>query len=329
VEMNPDPARPGERIRTEVTIGNHSGATLFNAKFRLRVPAEVGDGAHGYFDEDLLTGGGTCDLGNYPTLCESYGELMTWELGDLPAGAGGTLSLPLVVTSGVAAGRLISLEALLTADGDNQAVLEHTVIVDTDNALTLEVDESADPVVAGTQLTYTLTYGNRSPASVGSTVLTFPLPAGTTFVSASAGYTLVGGKVQWPVGTLGVGAGGFRQVKVAVGGGTSGTVLAVDAAELSQTGGTELARATAATRVSAAAIKLAVQIQAPNQPGNSMNTLFTITNPTNSELLNLRLQARVPAEVGNGAQGYFSETLVAAPVIWVTTPLCARATASW
>ncbi len=299
VAMNPDPVRPGERLRTALTVSNHSGADLFNVTLRVRVPAAAEN-----FQEHLLTGNGTCDVGSWNYICERGGELVTWVLGDLAAGEGVTLSMPMQVDTAVGAGQLATLETLLSADGGNQAVLERTAAVDDNNPLTLELDESADPVVAGSQLTYTLTYGNRSGSSIGSTQLVFPLPANATLVSASPGRSISNGQVSWDIGTISAGAGGFRQVKVAVPGGTApGSQLGIHAAELSGAAGIESARATSAGRVAAAGLRLSVQILAPNQPGNVMNTVLKIKNVTASELQNLKLVARVPAEVNN-----FNET---------------------
>jgi uncharacterized repeat protein (TIGR01451 family) len=73
----------------------------------------------------------------------------------------------------------------------------------------------APPVVApGGQLTFTLTVTNNGPGDATGVVITDPLPAGTTFVSASAGCTNSAGTVTCNVGTLTSGASQQRSIIV-------------------------------------------------------------------------------------------------------------------
>ena len=60
-----------------------------------------------------------------------------------------------------------------------------TTTVDPVADLSLTKTDSPDPVLAGQQLTYTLTVHNAGPASAPSVSLTDTLPAGVTFVSAT------------------------------------------------------------------------------------------------------------------------------------------------
>jgi uncharacterized repeat protein (TIGR01451 family) len=75
---------------------------------------------------------------------------------------------------------------------------------------TLTVSKSAPASVAsGSDFTYTVTYGNPGNTAVSNVVITDPLPAGVTFVSATAGGQLSeGGLVTWNVGTVGAGVTG-------------------------------------------------------------------------------------------------------------------------
>ena len=49
----------------------------------------------------------------------------------------------------------------------------------------MSIDEDNDPVDTGDLLTYTVRYGNDSAGSTTGTTLRFPIPDGTTFVSAT------------------------------------------------------------------------------------------------------------------------------------------------
>ena len=60
----------------------------------------------------------------------------------------------------------------------------------------------------GDELTYTVHYANRRGATVANAVLSMPIPAGTSYVSASAGGVYTGSAVQWSLGSLANGASG-------------------------------------------------------------------------------------------------------------------------
>ncbi|MGE5344563.1 MAG: DUF11 domain-containing protein, partial [Acidithiobacillales bacterium] len=61
----------------------------------------------------------------------------------------------------------------------------------------------------GSDITYTITYGNTGGSAATSVVITDPVPAGTTFVSATGGGTFAAGVVTWNIGTVAAGATGL------------------------------------------------------------------------------------------------------------------------
>ena len=64
----------------------------------------------------------------------------------------------------------------------------------TDTHYDIALRDSADPVAPGADLTYKLTFGYREEAlNLANATLTFPVPAGTSFVSATGGGSLIGG----------------------------------------------------------------------------------------------------------------------------------------
>ncbi len=67
---------------------------------------------------------------------------------------------------------------------------------------------AASSVASGANLTYTITYGNTGTASASNVVIRDPVPAGTTFVSATGGGMLMGGTVVWNIGTVNAGVTG-------------------------------------------------------------------------------------------------------------------------
>ncbi|MFN2387173.1 MAG: hypothetical protein ABR576_12975 [Thermoanaerobaculia bacterium] len=60
----------------------------------------------------------------------------------------------------------------------------------------------------GSNITYTITYGNTGAAAANGVVIRDPVPAGTTFVSATGGGTNVAGVVTWNIGTVNAGVTG-------------------------------------------------------------------------------------------------------------------------
>jgi len=96
----------------------------------------------------------------------------------------------------------------------------------------LHVTASALPAQAraGGTVSYTLTFGNPGSTAVAAN-LSFPLPVGTTFVSASNGGTSSAGTVTWSLGTVAAGTAGRRTVVVQVATtAVAGSQLAADAA---------------------------------------------------------------------------------------------------
>ena len=68
--------------------------------------------------------------------------------------------------------------------------------------LSITKTDTADPVVAGQDLTYTLVVPNDGPSDATNVVVTDDVPAGTSFVRADSGGIEAGGTVTWNLGTV-------------------------------------------------------------------------------------------------------------------------------
>jgi uncharacterized repeat protein (TIGR01451 family) len=66
------------------------------------------------------------------------------------------------------------------------------------------IAKSAPSNTGSSTVTFTIGYQNSGPGVARTASLSDQLPPGSTFVSASAGYVLAGGKVTWNLGNLGV-----------------------------------------------------------------------------------------------------------------------------
>jgi uncharacterized repeat protein (TIGR01451 family) len=113
-------------------------------------------------------------------------------LGDLAAGASATITVNVFVAPDVAKGTILFNEAQVssaTDDPDNSNNRDGvSTTVDTSADLSITKSDSPDPVVAGKQLTYTITASNPTgPSTAQSVLVTDTLPAGTTFVSGVNG----------------------------------------------------------------------------------------------------------------------------------------------
>jgi uncharacterized repeat protein (TIGR01451 family)/MYXO-CTERM domain-containing protein len=182
------------------------------------------------------TGGGT-----------AAGGVVTWTIGDLASGVTGQ-SVSFTVHLGTVG--TITASGITLTDGTHGATaaeVDTVVSAAPVPGLTLTAAAAATGTV-GTQLVYTLTYGNTGTAGATGVVLTAPVPVGTTFVSATGGGTAADGVVTWNVGALASGTTG-QTVTFTVSLDVAGTVTAANM-ELSD--GTHTANATSVvTTVSA------------------------------------------------------------------------------
>ena len=90
--------------------------------------------------------------------------------------------------------------------------------------LAVAKSDGPDPVAPGGLLVYTIVATNLGPAPSPGTAVTDPLPAGTSFVSASPGCTHAAGLVSCALGTLGASASATVTIVVAVGPSVTGTL---------------------------------------------------------------------------------------------------------
>jgi len=300
VELNPDPVRPGERGIAQITVSNRGGSPLTGVVLQARIPQGLDS-----FNPGYITTGGTCIGADSSNNCGST-ELMNWNLGVIPAGAGVTVSAPVFVDTATAAGRLLVLETLANDDGSNRAVRQATMATDTNNPLTVSVSEDVDAVPGGSIVQYTLNYGNRATSgNATNTVLSFPLPVEGVLLGSSGG-AIVGSNIEWNLGSLAAGAGGRRLVTLSVPGAVPvGSVVRLDAVELrgNVTPGVvpDAQRSRAVSRVEGTKpLGLAMTLAPdPVQPGQTLTATVSVTNASGGTLTGVVLQARVPTSVNS------------------------------
>ena len=226
--LRPDPVGVGEQIDLELTLTNTSLANVAAAVLALRWPQEIAP-----FNRVLATtaSGGCNELLN-DTICQGS-EYILWSFGTLVAGQSITVSVP-VNLAALPDGSVVDFDAFSLSGGEDRVMADRAVAVDSSRELQLGLHEDRDPVAAGGELVYTLHFGNTSTTHAApSASLSFPLPPGTTFVSASDGGSLSGGSVSWSLGTVPPESAGSRKVTVETDAGLARGSLLLARAELS------------------------------------------------------------------------------------------------
>jgi hypothetical protein len=298
IETIPDPIAVAEAADTQVTVTNVGDVTV-DPVLDLRLPDRLAA-----FDQNLTTRDGVCtQTGDLTTTCNAR-ELVRWDLAPLAPGARVTVSLAPVMNGGVSEARdgtLVPLraEVYVPAVGQTGERRIARQIIRKQNAHTFELlaDESTDPVSPGANLTYTLTFGHPVAGTAAGVVLSFPLPVGTSFVSATGGGVESGGIVTWNLPALPAGQGGSRQVTVHIAPAVEAGTLLTTVARIQD--GQPLptsARVSVATAVqSGAPLRLsATATPNPARPTNVLDVDLTVNNDTGALISGAVLQARVP-----------------------------------
>ncbi|TWJ19075.1 S8 family serine peptidase [Geobacter argillaceus] len=136
-------------------------------------------------------------------------------------------------TSGLTFTALAGNDYLIAVDGFNGAAgsitLNWNLALQADLAVAMTVDKSAP--VAGSTLTYSVTVSNAGPSAAVNLLISAPIPAGSSFVSATPGCTVSTGKVSCSMGTLAANASSSVQIAISPGAAGSLTFTANAAAD--------------------------------------------------------------------------------------------------
>ncbi len=120
---------------------------------------------------------------------DAAAHTITWDLGDLMTPESGSFTVVVQVASPLYDGTLLTNVVDFSDETPGSTPVQDTNVttVAADHVLTLDKDDSPDPVTKGSELTYTLAWGVAGNEPADGVVLKDPLPFGTQFVSASDG----------------------------------------------------------------------------------------------------------------------------------------------
>ena len=306
IDMPAQPLRTNVASPIHLTVTNRGATVRSGVRAELFFPPGLAD-----MSDALFSDGGDCTFLTNSTACDG-GETAFWDIGTLPPGAGKTVTLSPAVLSASADGRVLSFFGRAFAEATPDFWQRRSLALEADRALELEVDADHEPVAPGDKIHYELTFGNRGFSATAATELRFPLPAGTSFVEADGGGTLVANEVIWDIGTLNPGDSGKRRVAVQLEPALeNGDLVEVDSAEISGESGFEIQRTRqqATTRVETAS-QLAFSIDMPAQPlrTNVASPIhLTVTNRGATVQSGVRAELFFPPGLADMSDALFSD----------------------
>ena len=188
-----DPVAPAGTLQYTLVYGNRGLVSATSSELTLWTPAGTSFVS--------ATGGGT----------ESAGAV-TWDLGDLPAGSGGSVQATVAVPAGASNGDLLAASAWLrdSGSGRGEARAEARTRVQAAADLDVSIVSAPDPAALDDDLDIAFTVTNTSGGPLDDVLLIVRIPdefdeIGPTQITGGgdcAGLCRPPEFVQWPLGTL-------------------------------------------------------------------------------------------------------------------------------
>lgn len=131
-------------------------------------------------------------------------KTVLFDIGTVGAGENGSVSFQAKIDEIMPIGTTIIKNLAFMASNESPIIQSNCVSTTVETNVNLEITKTAapNPVRAGDNLTYTITFTNTGNATAHGVIMTDPIPVNTTFVSASDGGYLDSGSVIWNIGTL-------------------------------------------------------------------------------------------------------------------------------
>ena len=171
---SPEPVIAGNALTYTLTVHNNGPQDATDVTVTDVLPAEI-------TGETFCTGMG-CD----PSLGAAWTGMTS--LGTIPSGEDRFVVIRGTVNPNTANGTMLSNTATVTTTSTDPNLMNNadteTTTVNTQADLSITKTDAPDPVIAGTNLTYTITTTNGGPSDAQAVQIVDATPANTTFVSA-------------------------------------------------------------------------------------------------------------------------------------------------
>ena len=126
---------------------------------------------------------GSTPSGSYDAEANS----VTWSLGDLPAGDGGTVKVYVSVPSSLASGTTLQNSATISCAEDVQESASENTTVTGEPSLQISLSADKTLVKRCDIVTYTITYGNAGNSEATDVIIKVGIPQYTTYIVGSGG----------------------------------------------------------------------------------------------------------------------------------------------
>ena len=245
-----------------------------------------------------------------------------WTIGLLPNTSTATLTITATVNTNApatnTATKTAENEADSTAADDTASVTITPVAADV--AISKTVSNSVPN--QGTNVTFTVTATNNGPSGATGVVVSDPLPAGLTFISATPSLAYNSGTGVWTVGTLANGGSQTLSIVATVTGNTAVTNTATKSAEVQPdpVSGNDTASATVTGQAADIAVLKTVSNPTPNV-GSNVVFVITATNNGPSNATGVEITDTLPAGLTLVSFTPTAGSYVPATGIWHIGPL--------
>ena len=286
-----DPVVAGDQLTYTVSVTNKASTTATNVEVAEALPIGVS------VDTAVPS------QGTYDTSTER------WSVGVLGPGQSAQLTLAVTVPSTAAAGS--TLTNTVTATGEQA---DPIVTNNTKSAITtvevVEVDleigktEDLDPVVAGDQLTYTVSITNKASTTATGVEVAESLPGEVSLdaaVPSQGSYNTTTG--QWSVGVLAPGQSAQLTLGVTVVSTTAdGTVLANTASASSDQADSDLSNNTTTATTTVEVLEVDLEVGKTEDPdpvvaGDQLTYTVSVTNKASTTATGVEVAESLPGEV--------------------------------
>ncbi|HEY4708814.1 MAG TPA: C25 family cysteine peptidase [Candidatus Acidoferrales bacterium] len=304
----PSPVVPGNNITYTQTVTNNGPLAAVNASMTETIPMNT------TFQSIAITGAGAAGWSCATPAVGATG-VITCTNPSVPSGASGatTFTVAVQVNPATVSGTQITdtISATSGTSDPNLANNSATVLTIVGAATTanLAITNSGvpNPVLAGNNITYTVTVTNNGPAASSTVAFTEAVPTNTIFVSVAAtsgtaGWTCSATAISCTIPTFAAGSSTTFTVIVTVGAGTaSGTVITdtanVSAATTDPNPSNNVATVTTVVATAGQADLAVTKTGTPNPvlAGNNITYTITVTNNGPAAAATVTLTDTLPA----------------------------------